>query len=383
MHFLRSMIRYLFGLAVGCCLMGCGLAASIDHDPPDAFHERLPALMNRNQIEIFFLRHENHRGQGRMHLLTVDRKVIGPLTANNYYRLMMWPGEYEFSIRLPKEEFLGQVQEAMTISRRVTLANYSAGSAFLCSYTDGSGTGGLCLVPVTTRPSQLEGRIMAGSLDARQTAQATRLFTARYDGPAVGGQPHGKGLLQWPDGSLYIGVLSHGVPTSEARFYFPGGRSYMGSYNRGRPDGEGVLISIEGEILFAGRFKNEAPHGVGLRNGKDGPEYCLFNLGSDMTRTFRQLAAEELDREDGTCIAEWSHQIEKIGAEEHAKRVRQLKNSRQTREAAREAAILEKHRTAVEKRRQRCRLSFAKGLYPCTCAPFAEDWIQWQACTEP
>ena len=363
-------------------------------------------------------------------MLGVDGKTIGKLTGENYFRLDMWPGEYEFSIFLPRETFLGQVHAAANFSRQITLMNHASGSAYICSYTDGMGTSGFSLKPITIFPEELVNRELTRTLTARQTAQVTHLFGARYDGPAIRSRPHGKGTLKWPDGSVYRGVFMHGEPTRTARFFFPDGRIYMGPNYRGRPAGKGLLMSAEGDILFAGRITNERPDGRGLRMGKEGPEICRYEDGRDVTKTFQQLAREAIDREDaqrmldvstrtanitaeidalnqrikiltgrhdpdrlGAAIAQAQRQIDVLERKKHRDAsdlaadkealVKALKGSRRKRERAREMSIRQQHQTVIEKERQWCLDEFAQGRQLCICAPFVENAHQWQECWQP
>ena len=379
---------------------------------------------------VFFIRHANFAGHGRTHLLKIDNKIIGPLTADNFYRLEMWPGEYHFSVFMPREEFFGQVSEPANVSRQITLASHGSDNAYICSYTDGMGSSGLSLEPITAFPADLNQRSMAKDLNARETAQVTQLHGARYDGPARNGRPHGEGTLSWTDGSAYKGTFLHGVPTRKARFLFPDGRIFMGPNEKGRPGGSGILMSGTGRILFAGTFVDEQPQGVGLRSGVNGPEFCIYDHGIDITKTFRQLAKEALDIEDQQQTNAFLNRVERITAdinslkarlndlasrhdpdmvrhtfaksqkkiralEKQKKRsvmnmvtenqayIRQLRNSRYKREIARAKAFRKSHDARVEKERQWCRDEFILERNLCACAPLADDFQQWQECWEP
>lgn len=278
-------------------------------------HLETPSAEGR--LTVYCFRHANFTGGGRTHVLEIDNNVIGPLTAGNYYRLEMWPGEYHFTISLPREEFFGQVDPPITLSRQINLIRHAAGNTYIFEYTDGMGSGGFAIQRITVIPKALSNRTLAGNLDARKTAQLTQFYDARYDGPAMNGRPHGQGTLNWPDGGIYKGIFRHGTPTREAKFYFPDGHIFMGPNYRGRPTSPGVLMSPQGHILFAGNFVNEKPHGVGMRSGPNGPEFCEYENGNDITKTFRDLAKEALDVEDQQTIDTWQPDLEDLSAAEN------------------------------------------------------------------
>jgi hypothetical protein len=383
-----------------------------------------------DNILVFFIRHANFSGGGRTHILKIDDTAIGQLTDENYYRLEMWPGQYQFSVTLPREEFFGQISQPDNVGRQLTLKNHPAGRAYICSYTDGLGSSGFALEPIDKFPQGLKSRTLAKRLTARDTAQVTQLFKARYDGPAINGRPHGQGTLSWHDGGMYKGIFLHGKPTRKARFIFPDGRIFMGPYTKGRPANTGLLISETGKILFAGDFVDEQPTGVGLRNGLHGPEFCIYDSGSDITKTFRQLAEEALDIEDPQEINDYLNRVEKIEVEmasqkkrfvelssrhdpdmlqkalgEHQKKIKLLEKRKRGFEsnmAADNKAFIEKlrdtrfkrelskakhfkklHQAAIEKERQWCVDEFMQGRNLCSCAPFADDFHLWEECWDP
>lgn len=430
MTFIRS------GILCICCMVfllpytGCRSILPIASNNPPEINEPASLSSPENHILVFFIRHANFSGGGRTHLLKVDDKLIGPLTADNYYRLEMWPGQYQFSISLPREEFFGWVSPPSSIGRQLTLKHHLSGHAFLCSYTDGTGSSGFSLEPIAGFPAYLNDRRLAKIVSARDTAQVTQLFDARYDGPAMHGRAHAEGTLTWPDGAVYKGTFVHGVPTRKARFIFPDGKIFMGPNHKGRPAKTGLLMTDSGRILFAGHFVDEKPNGVGLRSGPEGPEFCIFDHGRDMTKSFRQLAKEALDIEDRQRIKTFSNCVEDITAKieslktrlrdlasrhdpdmvrtgfsqlqkeikklEKKKRyfeanmvseteafIKQLRQSRYLREISKAKAFRKQHQAKIEKEHRWCRDEFAQGRNLCTCAPLADDFHQWQECWEP
>lgn len=427
---IRSTALCIFYLLVISYFTGCRSTGPI---APKSHTDRSPqaALSSpEDNILVFFVRHANYAGDGRTHILKIDDKVIGQLTDDNYYRLEMWPGQYQFSVTLPREEFFGQISLPDNVGRQITLKTHPKGRAYTCSYTDGLGSSGFALEPIDHLPKYLMDRTQAKSLIARDTAQVTQLFKARYEGPAINGRPHGQGTLSWTDGCIYKGTFLHGKPTRKARFIFPDGRIFMGPNTKGRPADTGLMMTETGDILFAGDFTNEQPDGVGLRNGTEGPEFCIYDNGSDITKTFRQLAKEALDIEDPQEINAYLNRVEDIEAEieaienrfsklssrhdpdmlrkalvKHQKKIKlmekrkrsfeinmeadneafieKLRDTRFKRELAKSKHFRKLHQAEIEKERQWCEDEFNQGRDLCSCAPFADDFNQWDECWEP
>jgi hypothetical protein len=72
----------------------------------------------------------------------------------------------------------------------------------------------------------------------------------------------------------------------------------MGNLREGRPFESGLLFAPDGNIIFAGRFVDEKPHGEGIRIGTNGPEQCVYDHGKDMTKPLAQLAREAVDLQE-------------------------------------------------------------------------------------
>jgi hypothetical protein len=249
------------------------------------------------QVSVYIYRNANFAGGGRIHLLQVDGRTLGPLTDSNYYHIYLWPGRYHINIHLPAEDFLGQSKPAINKSLRLMLPNRFAGNTFIYVYTDGERF--RRLDGATADVGAITGeRSLAKYLEAEQTAQVTDFLDTRYDGPSLLGKPHGRGTLTWDDGCRYEGVFDYGQLTPEGKFYFADGRIYMGQLHKSRPKGRGILLSPEGRVMYAGFFVDEAPHGRGIRRGPYGPEYCNYEHGTDITKSIRQLADEAVEAEE-------------------------------------------------------------------------------------
>lgn len=249
------------------------------------------------QVSIYIYRNANFAGGGRIHLIQIDGQTLGPLTDSNYYHIYLWPGRYHLNIHLPAEDFLGQSKPAMNKSFRLVLPSRFAGNTFAYVYTDGESFRRLDGAAADLAAITGE-RSLAKYLEAEETAQVTEFLDTRYDGPSLLGKPNGRGTLTWDDGCRYEGVFDYGQLTPEGKFYFADGRMYMGQLYKGRPKGQGILLSPEGRVMYAGFFADEAPHGRGIRRGPHGPEYCNYEHGKDITKSIRQLADEAVEAEE-------------------------------------------------------------------------------------
>jgi hypothetical protein len=431
----RSAWIFLAALALSYWPVGCAMTRD-----PGCDQSTLPCWPDfikpaADKIVVFFWREANYSGGGRPHLLKVDQHEIGELTGGNYFRLELWPGRYLFSVVLPEEVFFGQTNPPMVISELADFGSGQCGRMFAYRYTDGLGTRGFTRENVESPQEHLSGRILAGALTANDTAQVTTLFNARFEGPAIDAHPHGVGTLAFADGSTYRGLFEHGRPTDAARFFFQDGTIFMGKFYRGRPKSSGVLMTPCGQILFAGRFVDEKPHGLGLRTGKLGPEFCVFAHGRDETPSYLQLAQGILDVQDQARIdafslrvaeasarnagsedelphqnttaqdsefedfenqtdppippstvdqpeAAASEQQTQYSASERLKLIEQLQQSRRERELVKIMELKEDHLAQVEAERHWCAEEFALGRKLCICAPFSPDFFKWTECAE-
>jgi len=63
--------------------------------------------------------------------------------------------------------------------------------------------------------------------------------------------------------------------------------------------------------------------------------------------------------------------------------VEQLRDSRFKRELSKTKEFRKLHQAKIKKERQWCEGEFIQGRDLCGCAPFAEDFNQWEECWEP
>jgi hypothetical protein len=337
-------------------LTGCLMGSRCDDRPTGSGALTTGYALRPDPLVAFFFRESSYKGLGRIHELNIDGKPVGPLTADNYFRIALWPGEYYVSVCLPAEDFLGAYRPPENKTLRLTFSARAGSGIFVYKYVDGE-----TIYPVEPVDNAVvagieQSRVLAADLSARDTAQVKFLHDARYDGPASSGMAHGYGTLRWSDGSMLQGRFEYGETTQEGEFFTADGRIYMGPKSKGRPIGPGVWMSSDRRLLYAGPFRNELPHGIGIRPGLEAPEFCEYDNGRDITKTIWQMANDAVDEEDETS---------------HYERV-----------LARYKTMKRRVEKQLEARELWCREEFALGRQLCKCAPFAIEFEQWSGCVQ-
>ncbi|KAM3585310.1 uncharacterized protein V6R79_013967 [Siganus canaliculatus] len=100
-----------------------------------------------------------------------------------------------------------------------------------------------------------------------------RLKEATYDGRWLGGKPHGRGVLKWPDGRIYTGTFKNGMEDGFGELVSTNktlskNDHYQGHWKDGRMHGLGTYRYASGEV-YDGSFQDSMRHGHGmLRSGK-------------------------------------------------------------------------------------------------------------------
>ncbi|KAA0715939.1 Alsin Amyotrophic lateral sclerosis 2 protein -like protein [Triplophysa tibetana] len=100
-----------------------------------------------------------------------------------------------------------------------------------------------------------------------------RLKDTSYDGRWLSGKPHGKGILKWPDGTVYCGTFKNGLQDGFGDYMTPNStfnkfERYQGHWKEGKINGFGTYWYASSEV-YEGSFKENLRHGHGmLRSGK-------------------------------------------------------------------------------------------------------------------
>jgi hypothetical protein len=418
-------------ILLAALMTGCLNHSDYDVRPIEYVTTLTGYALQPDPLVVFFFRVSSYKGLGRIHELKIDDKPIGTLTADNYFRIELWPGAYHFSVHLPAEDFFGSHSPPENKIMRLVFGEGRDPGIFVFKYVDGEGIYRVEPVDDALVARIEHTRMLSANLSARDTAQVKFLHDARYDGPAAYGKAHGYGTLTWDDGSILRGRFEHGKATEEGEFFTTDGQIYMGPKSKGRPIGPGVWMTSERRILYAGPFKDELPHGTGARNGSETPEFCEYENGKDITRTIREMAEAAVDEEDKIIEEEKTGDIhlkaanspEEITANPGPKENPAVEAEEMPHppagnqqapassmpdqdvpentdkpdgrpevkepEATHARRVSEKYKTIklriekqLEEKQLWCREEFALGRQLCKCAPFAIDFEGWGGCVD-
>jgi hypothetical protein len=83
----------------------------------------------------------------------------------------------------------------------------------------------------------------------------------KYVGDWAENQPEGKGTKVYVDGDKYEGDWKGGLMEGRGTYTWSNGSIYEGSYSNDKKNGYGVLMNKEGEIVYAGEWRNGNPEG--------------------------------------------------------------------------------------------------------------------------
>ena len=100
---------------------------------------------------------------------------------------------------------------------------------------------------------------------------------ALFRGTWLNGQPNGKGIFNYPDGSQYQGYVSEGLPNQKGRKIFANGDYYTGEFVNGIFEGNGeyhqLRVGNTGGVKLVGNFKNGLLNGEGKEQWPNNVSY--------------------------------------------------------------------------------------------------------------
>ena len=93
-----------------------------------------------------------------------------------------------------------------------------------------------------------------------------------YEGELLFGKRNGKGIQNWPDGSLYEGEWKDDKACGIGKLTFGNGDCYEGEWKEDKANGKGVFMGKNG-AKYSGEWKNDKKHGKGVEGWPDGASY--------------------------------------------------------------------------------------------------------------
>lgn len=93
-----------------------------------------------------------------------------------------------------------------------------------------------------------------------------------YTGSFSGGVPHGTGRYLWKDGCMYEGEWRRGRAGGKGRFSWPSGATYEGDFKDGRMEGSGTFIGSD-RGTYTGAWAAGRKHGFGRKSYVNGDIY--------------------------------------------------------------------------------------------------------------
>jgi len=107
---------------------------------------------------------------------------------------------------------------------------------------------------------------------AAGTPDAITVDGGRYFGPLVDGKLHGRGRVEWENGTVYEGEFAKGLMSGKGRMRYATGSSYEGEWREGMMSGVGRLEVPEREV-YEGQFRLNRYWGQGELRYRDGRIY--------------------------------------------------------------------------------------------------------------
>jgi len=103
-------------------------------------------------------------------------------------------------------------------------------------------------------------------------AQNLNLDAGHYEGKFKSGLRHGKGTMQWKNGSQYTGQWKSDNIHGYGTFRYKDGSQYRGDWRNGKRSGEGTLVWADG-TMYKGEFIDDKIEGTGKMPFPDGSSH--------------------------------------------------------------------------------------------------------------
>ena len=111
-----------------------------------------------------------------------------------------------------------------------------------------------------------------------ESEEAHGFFTRRwpngdlYEGQISNGVPHGMGIHTATNGDKYTGQFKYGKADGQGKMVFANGDSYSGDFQEDAMNGKGTYIYANGD-RYIGQLENDLPHGEGVHIVAGGQVY--------------------------------------------------------------------------------------------------------------
>ena len=128
--------------------------------------------------------------------------------------------------------------------------------------------------PPPAQPPSWSGPCKDGYAEGNGTLEWVDAASKHYrlEAEFVGGRVPGEGTLHMPDGSVYTGTLSNGVPDGQGFFSTADGTQYEGTFRMGKAEGMAEAFYANGNE-YKGQFRNGKRDGIGTVTWATGGRY--------------------------------------------------------------------------------------------------------------
>ncbi|XP_010544414.1 PREDICTED: phosphatidylinositol 4-phosphate 5-kinase 1-like [Tarenaya hassleriana] len=129
-------------------------------------------------------------------------------------------------------------------------------------------------VPMVRSRSQAGNRRVAPTYvgDAKGEVEKKLPNGDLYAGGFSGGVPHGSGKYLWKDGCMYEGEWKRGKASGKGKFSWPSGATFVGEFRSGRMEGFGTFVGVDGDT-YRGAWVADRKHGYGQKRYANGDFY--------------------------------------------------------------------------------------------------------------